>query len=181
MEILAIILDGVLIVVGLIIINYIKELPILHKELTLQEKNHSHEHLLQQEAYYKQISGEKIEKLFVEWTEMFVDTEKMNGFTDKQAMELSKNVFLYGSTNTIEVFSKYINNLYTQKTEQHLNNYKTQFDLYMFADILSNLKYDFTGYKVDPLMFLKAKITDYDETFTEDAVREVKEFINTLD
>ena len=51
----------------------------------------------------------------------------------------------------------------------------------MFADILSNLKYDFTGYKVDPLMFLKAKITDFDETFTEDAVREVKEFINTLD
>lgn len=180
MEILAIILDGVLIVVGLIIINYIKELPILHKELTLQKNEHSHEHLLQQEAYYKQISGEKIEELFVEWTEMFVDGEKMSAFTDKQALELSQKVFLYGSNETIELFSKYMNDLYTQKSKNNLQEYSTQYNLYMYADILSNLKYDFTGYKVDPLVFIKAKITDFDEVFTDKVIEEIKRFTDTL-
>ena len=180
MQILGIVFDVAMMVIGVIVIGYLKELPALHKELKLQEKEHSHQHTLQQEAYYKQVSGDKIEELFVQWTEMFVDMNKLKTFDTKQALEISQKVFLYGSSNTIELYAKYLNELYTEKSSGKLGEYRTQYSLYMFADILAHLKYDFTGYMVDPLVFLKAKITDYDVKFTEEILKEIKKFITTL-
>lgn len=180
MEILKVVLDVMLVLIGMIIIGYLKELPALHKELKLQEKEHSHQHILQQEAYYKEISGDKVEELFVQWTELFIYTEKMNGFTTAEALEVSKKIFLYGSSDTIELFSKYMNELFTNKSQEKINHFKNQYSLYMYADILAHLKYDFTGYMVDPTVFLKAKITDYDVKFTEEIIKEIKEFVGTL-
>ena len=162
---------------ALLIFNYIKDLPIFHRESILQDKEHKHKHHLQQEAYYRQISGQKMERLFQRWTELFVDMDKMSKFNTKDAFQITQDVFMYGSTQTIKTYSIYMNNLYSGKAEKTLGENFMHYQLYIYAKILSDLKYDFTGYKVDPLDFIKAKINDYDDKFDERSIEIIKGYI----
>lgn len=171
------VLLGILI---LLILNFIKELPTFYNNWQIQKKSQRHERLLQQEAYYKQISGASIEELFRKWTEMFVDFTKMESFTAKDAQELTQLVIMYGSDKTVELYSKYMNVVFTGKIKSEMPELEDHIMLYFYATLLSSFKYDFTGFQVSPEYFLKSKINDYDEKFTKKILKEVKKYINKL-
>lgn len=62
---------------------------------------------------------------------------------------------MYGSPRTIRLLAMY-------QQENYLNQGEVDTSLSMayIAEIISSLKYDFSGYKVDPLSLVSIKIND---------------------
>lgn len=172
-----IVVDVFKVIIGLIVFNYLKELPVFHREALIQEKEHKHKQILQQEAYYRQISGNKMEEVFREWTNLFTDLDKLNALTTQDIMELSQNIFMYGSSETISTFAFYMNHNFNEKAQKELGDLFLHYQVYIFAKILSDLKHDFTGYRIDPVDFIKAKINDYDSYYSEENIKRIKEYI----
>ncbi|MBS4462832.1 hypothetical protein JXA27_09815 [Aerococcaceae bacterium zg-B36] len=166
-----------IIVVSLLVFNYLKELPVFHRDSFLMDKEHTHKHKLQQEAYYREMSGEKMENLFQKWAAMFIDMRKMEKVTEDDIKQLAEAVFMYGSTQTIETFAFYMNHNFNNKAEKELGEIFGQYQIFIIAKILSDLKYDFTGYRVHPTYFIKSKINDYDTFFTKDTIYRIEKYI----
>lgn len=164
-----------------VLVMYIKVIPELHKNLILQSKEHDNNRNLQQEAYYRQLSGEKIEKLFEKWTNFLVDLRTIENMDEDTMYSITSDVFMYGSDETINSFAKYMKSTYRSESIQNeLGEDFSAFQIYIFSLILSQLKYDFTGFKVNPLTFIKAKINDYDDFFDDDTVERITKYTEKL-
>ncbi|WP_338962399.1 hypothetical protein [Lactococcus garvieae] len=82
-----------------------------------------------------------------------VDSKK--GAQDIIAMQ--KNVFMYGSEKTVIILSEMMQYFYTREDDDE--GYRA---MTFVAFLICSLKYDFTGYEIDPITILKIKITDID-------------------
>lgn len=188
-----------LILGGITIVGYfLKDLPNLYRELRVEEFKGKNEKDLQKEAYFRQIKGTDIDAVLVYWTALMVNMdEKMNNLNTSQGQkeftDMQQKVIMYGSTDTVKILSLMMQHTYKgssiekqvkvkfgkqDETKDALHNYKLM--LYI-SYLISSLKKDFTGYRIEPIEILRIKINDIDshknKSIFEQAGREVEKEI----
>lgn len=116
--------------------------------------------------------------------------ETLNKYTKKdeesktRLMELMHDTIMYGSDRTIK-YVAYFRMQASQDVEKNNDqqeNYENQKYVVIMACIVSSLKEDFTGYKIDPLDLLKIIISDYDEyeAIYQEALNDIKEELDEM-
>lgn len=114
---------------------------------------------LQREAYFRQLSTKTMEDLLSDWTDTIVNINKNKNITTKQYSDMVKKCLVYGSEKTVSIIA--VTNQYSF-THSKDKDYSTTYML-LIAHLISSLKYDFTGYKMNPMDILKTKINDMSE------------------
>ncbi|MFS1080162.1 hypothetical protein [Enterococcus casseliflavus] len=113
---------------------------------------------LQVDNFYRSISTEKVENIVQEWMDLLVSPEEMSKKDKTDINKMLKDIMVYGSAETIRLVSIFQQYSYQRKFEKADNSpYEL---LFISAYLLSSLKNDFTGYRIDPLDLLKMKIKD---------------------
>lgn len=111
---------------------------------------------LQVDSYFRNTSSKEMNDLFGKWLD-FLDTARQSKKQDNNFfIKMGNDVFRYGSAETISIFAKMQQLNYTD-----IENVESLDRIVLMATLLSSLKYDFTGYKVNPLEWLRIRITDY--------------------
>lgn len=160
---------------------FLKDLPKLYRALKVEQTRASNSQELQREAYFREIGGKDLVRLLEDWVAFLYDADnKTKGFDADGAIDLISRTAIYGSTRTILLCSNYTTDLYNGRLEQDSNedddlDYGTAKTLLHHAFIISSLKFDFTGYEVDPLRLLQMKISDFSE------IKETKAFKKALE
>lgn len=164
-----------------VITYFVKDLPVYFREMKLEQRRAENSQELQREAYFREIGGEDLVALFKDWVAFLYDMDNATeDFDADGAIDLISRTAIYGSTRTILLCSNYTSDLYNGRLEQNSNedeelNYGTAKTLLYHAFIVSSLKFDFTGYEVDPLSLLQMKISDFSE------IKETKPFKDALE
>lgn len=162
-------------------VYFLKDLPKLYRALKVEQTRASNSQELQREAYFREIGGKDLVRILEDWVAFLYDADnKTKGFDADGAIDLISRTTIYGSTRTILLCSNYTTDLYNGRLEQDSNedddlDYGTAKTLLHHAFIISSLKFDFTGYEVDPLRLLQMKISDFSE------IKETKAFKDALE
>lgn len=129
-----------------------------HIYSNLEEKyKNKNNRQLQIESYFKQIGGKKQEELLSEWTDFLIDMKQAEkDYVDNldSLKSLLHDTVVYGSDRTV----KYLEGFKSLAFKKDVDD--AEWVVYMVC-IVSSLKYDFTGYKVYPMYFIKISIKDY--------------------
>lgn len=123
---------------------------------------------LQIESYFRQLSGDKLQNIFSSWTGLFFDDmekQKNSHRLEREIGDLIKKTIMFSSARTVKLMSYmqsyiYKNNDSKKSTESTVDPIKQMAYLSM---IITSLKYDFSGYKIEPYIIMKSKITDFDD------------------
>lgn len=116
---------------------------------------------LQIDGFFKSINEKEIKEAMEEWSDIFIDIKNFGtNFTSDKIDRMLKAVFLYGSPKTLRIASVFQQFNYITMHEKKLNNENTYALLYLLAETVCCLKYDFTGSEVDTIDFLKLKLND---------------------
>lgn len=172
METILAVITTILSIAIILGIYFLKDLPTLFRELKVEQTKAQNNMELQREAYFREIGGKELYNTFNEWLGFLVDSDnKLKNFRKKQATELISKTIKYGSTKTINICGNYmkhvfekveatnnIENIENQSGELSYNTYKM---ILYVAFIVSSLKFDFTGYEVDPIKLLEIQISDF--------------------
>ncbi|MDD7511041.1 MAG: hypothetical protein PUK21_01465 [Peptostreptococcaceae bacterium] len=167
------------------LVYFLKDLPRLYRSLKIEKVKAEHSMELQREAYFRQISGNELSKLFKDWTAMLYDIDrKLKGFGERQAIDLLSRTVIYGSTKTVSICSEYFKFIYktdsSQDNEENLSEGNLSYDgcmqILFVAYIVSSLKFDFTGYYIEPMKLLHIKINDLDKTMKSEEFQ--RAFVN---
>lgn len=169
---------------------FLKDLPRLYRALKVEEVKATNSMELQREAYFRQISGKDLSKLFQDWTAVLYDLDrKMKGFGEKQAIDLISRTVIYGSSKTVGICSEYFKHVYRadakkQDTEE-FKSYDACMQILFIAHIVSSLKFDFTGYYIEPIKLLELKINDLEDTkkleVFKKALSDIEKIVRDLD
>lgn len=138
--------------------------------LEAEDMKHDHSKELQIENYFRQISGEKIENLFFEWTDYIskIWSADTSGF-DK--VKMTSDILRFGSGETVRrlavllQFEFSIQDKDTTKKAEDLDNFVWY---YLTAYVIVQLKNDFTGYAIDPTDIIKLRLSDYESKDTKE-------------
>lgn len=173
---------------------FLKDAPALYRALRVEESRSNNEKDIQREAFFRQLRGNELDEVFSYWTKFIVDMDKMvNEMNTKDGtnkmLKMQQQALMYGSDETIYVLSAMQQHLYSMDTVEKRISVKfgandgdskkeENFQLLVFiAYLISNLKNDFTGYKIPPMNILYIKINDMDtaknQKIFEDAEKEV--------
>lgn len=169
------------------VIYFVKDLPKLYRVLKVEQTRAVNSQELQREAYFREIGGEDLVTIFKDWVAFLYDVDnKAEDFDADDAIDLISRTVIYGSTRTILLCSSYTSHLYSTGVDSELNedeelNYDTVKTLLYHAFIVSSLKFDFTGYEVDPLKLLQMKISDFSEIKETEAFKKALEDIKRED
>lgn len=172
METLLAVITTILSIAIIIGVYFLKDLPTLFRELKVEQTKAQNSMELQREAYFREIGGKELYNTFNEWLRILVDSDnKLKNFGEKQATDLISKTIKYGSTKTINICGNYmkhvfekdeatnnIDNIENQSGELSYNTYKM---ILYVAFIVSSLKFDFTGYEVEPTKLLEIKLNDF--------------------
>lgn len=179
---------GVLLLFILIAIN---NLPNHIYKMFEEKYKNKNNRQLQIESYFKQLGGKKQEEILSKWADFLTNMEEtLNKYTKKdeksktRLMELMHDTIMYGSDRTIK-YVAYFRMQASQDVEKNNDqreNYENQKYVVIMACIVSSLKEDFTGYKIDPLDLLKIIISDYDEyeAIYQKALNDIKEELDEM-
>lgn len=129
----------------------------MKNDLLLQENEHVSTRELQVDNYYRSISGEKMEQLFSEWTDVLMDLSKIMQNQPK-FHSMIKDLMMYGSEDTIQFGAVYMQ--YTYGLTKNNDKNKAFVLMYLGAALISSLKKDFTGYEIKPDELIKMKFKD---------------------
>ena len=163
---------------------FVKGLPIFYREMKLEQRRAENSQELQREAYFREYGGKDLAKLFKDWAALLYDSDKMKNFSSKNAADLISRTIIYGSTRTINLCSNYTRDLYDKKLEKTPGEelgYGEAKTLLYFAFIISSLKFDFTGYEVDPMRLLQVKVNDLSDREKEQSFKDALEDIKRED
>lgn len=176
-------LNSILQILMLIVITivgyFLKDLPNLYREMRVEQFKGKKEKDMQKESFFRQIKGSDIDKAFSFWTSLLVDMDNKMANIDspagkKELIEMQQRVLMYGSQNTVVILSTMMQHVYKtgeiknsvkvdfgkqDDTKVQINSYKL---MYYVVALISSLKEDFTGYKIDPMDILRIKISDID-------------------
>lgn len=142
----------VLCIIAFYLIKLLPEHIIKKIEVENEFKNNRN---LQIESYYRQISGEETKELFEKWTSVLMEKSEGSDRSVEWFEELLLKTTMYGSKRTIDLLSMYQQRNYAGDITT------TEFIAYI-TEIISSLKYDFSGYKVNPINLAKVKLNDFD-------------------
>ncbi|QAS70537.1 hypothetical protein DLJ48_08380 [Oenococcus sicerae] len=152
---------------------FLRDLPNLVREVIINKNKVSGQRTLQVESYFRQISGDDLNQLLKDWSAkiIYLNDKKQN---DQEHDELEKykdlmhRSLMYGSDKTVSLlayFSQFQYRTYAEdsnvgKTDEQLKN--AAIGIMYMSRIVASLKYDFTGYQIDPLDIMKLIINDLD-------------------
>ena len=188
MHIFQIITSSAVIIIASTAVYFVVELPKLFRELKVEQKKATNSMELQREAYFRQIGGKDLSKLFKDWVDLLYDADRrLKNFNKNDVIKLISSTVVYGSTKTIHLYSSYMKNIYNSdiaEIQDKDGSYSAFKQLLYIAYIIASLKFDFTGYEVDPIKLLEIKITDLqdikeNEDFKkahEDLKKEIKKY-----
>ena len=160
-----------IITITLGIIGYfLKDAPNLFREIRVEKLRGTNETNIQIESYFRQISGKDIQDVFQKWITL-IDEMNGNERADKELkkylLDLQTKTLMYGSGKTTKIFTSmmqltYENNKPENKIELNFGKKKDpDYRLLIYVSYLvASLKKDFTGYDIEPIDFLEARITD---------------------
>lgn len=177
-----------------VITYFVKDLPVYFREMKLEQSRARNSQELLREAYFREIGGEEVAQILKDWLSTLFrfkddnfeidDEEDTDEDGEASSVEdlLSRTV-LYGSTHTIHLCALYMQDLYEGilDSENDGLDYAGCKSILYSAFIISSLKFDFTGYEVDPLRFLEMKINDLSEIKKTEAFKKALEDIKRED
>lgn len=129
----------------------------------LEKKKYEHSKNLQIDSFFRGIGTEELLNTFKKLLSLLNLGMKLSS---EDLNELIKNVFLYGSPETIKEMAYFQQFIYlylgeTPKKNYSEGNYKNYVMLILYVSLLSKLKFDFTGYSIEVTDILKMKLNDY--------------------
>lgn len=176
---------------------FLKDAPKLFRQLKIENRRATNEKDIQREAYFRQISGKDLNEVFQNWTTFLTDMdklpEKMNGSSGKKFYnDLITKTVMYGSEKTVHIVAVLSQTLYENDNiknkvkvslgdttkhdyEDDVQGFETM--LYI-ANIISSLKYDFTGYEVEPMELIATKLSDLDAEKVQSAISDAKKRVS---
>lgn len=170
-----------------VITYFVKDLPVYFREMKLEQRRAKNSQELLREAYFREIGGEEVAQILKDWSSTLfrfkdsdfeIDNEEEVKDGEASSVEdlLSRTV-LYGSTHTIHLCALYMQDLYEGVLDSKNDglDYAGYKSILYSAFIISSLKFDFTGYEVEPLRLLEMKINDLSE------IKETKPFKKALE
>ena len=177
-----------------VITYFVKDLPVYFREMKLEQSRARNSQELLREAYFREIGGEEVAQILKDWLSTLFrfkddnfeidDEEDTDEDGEASSVEdlLSRTV-LYGSTHTIHLCALYMQDLYEGilDSENDGLDYARCKSILYSAFIISSLKFDFTGYEVEPLRFLEMKINDLSEIKKTEAFKKALEDIKRED
>ena len=159
-----VILNVVMTLVMIVLVGLILKLPDYITKSWLEQTKNRNAHDIQVESYFKQLGGEQQQEVLSKWTEFLTDldktTQKYNGSSSSGQRNFKKlihDTVVYGSDRTVNLLSNYSHSVY-EGADSNGNKM-----LVYVAYIITSLKSDFSGYKIEPLTLLKLMIKDYDD------------------
>lgn len=141
----------------------------LFKELRVTKTKSENSINLQREAYFREVSGQKLADILNSWTSMLSnDNTFKNNATTNKFEKMIKECLMYGSEDTVNILSTFMQYNFTHSKD---DNFASNCML-LLCNLICSLKHDFTGYNMEPLDLIKTKIKDLDEndnaaTFTK--------------
>lgn len=177
-----------------VITYFVKDLPVYFREMKLEQSRARNSQELLREAYFREIGGEEVAQILKDWLSTLFrfkddnfeidDEEDTDEDGEASSVEdlLSRTV-LYGSTHTIHLCALYMQDLYEGilDSENDGLDYAGCKSILYSAFIISSLKFDFTGYEVEPLRFLEMKINDLSEIKKTESFKKALEDIKRED
>ncbi|MBC2368392.1 hypothetical protein HBP99_07075 [Listeria booriae] len=119
---------------------------------------------LQIDNFFRQISGNKIEEIFDQWSNLVMNTEEFGKKTTAEAMnDMLKKTVMYGSENTVKIASLFqqYNYKYNSSEEDSVQEEGVIFILLFLAtETICSLKYDFTGHRIKAMDLIRMKLND---------------------
>lgn len=143
-----------------LVVWYIKKNYELQVNRDLEKFKTENQSSLQREAYFRQLSGNDLQKTFSGWAEILIDVSKLENSNKRELLDLQRNVILFGSDESIRICSKLMQYLYKNGNNNDENDHLV--GIIYIAHLISSLKYDFTGYIIQPLDLLKMRVNDLD-------------------
>lgn len=146
-----------------------KDLPGIYKAITVENKRKFNELDIQRESFFRQLRGDDLAETFGEWVSAFTDMDEFVEKAPAILKDMQKKVIMYGSPKTVSILAMLSQHTYIGSGEDvgkgtRFDNYKLM--LYI-ANLIASLKFDFTGYKIDPMDIVRVRITDYKENETQ--------------
>lgn len=177
-----------------VITYFVKDLPVYFREMKLEQSRARNSQELLREAYFREIGGEEVAQILKDWLSTLFRFKDDNFEIDDEddtdeegeassVEDLLSRTVLYGSTHTIHLCALYMQDLYEGilDSENDGLDYAGCKSILYSAFIISSLKFDFTGYEVDPLRFLEMKINDLSEIKKTEAFKKALEDIKRED
>ncbi|WP_436647674.1 hypothetical protein [Lactiplantibacillus plantarum] len=158
---------SILLTILILLVGYfLKETPKMIRDALKAEREFGNSRQLQVEAYFRQISGQELQKVLSNWSNLYYNMEKtmdeMNeDGSDFTYQDLLQQTLQLGSERTADILTDFQQYIY--KHENDLGEKETATGMVYIACIVSSLKYDFSGYKVNPRDVIKLQIKDYDK------------------
>lgn len=143
-----------------VLVWYIKKNYELQVNRDLEKFKTENQSSLQREAYFRQLSGNDLQRTFSDWAEILIDSSKLEESNKRKLLDLQKNVILFGSDKSIKICSNLMQYLYNNNNNKNNNETNHMIGILYIAHLISSLKYDFTGYIIQPIDLLKMRITD---------------------
>lgn len=175
--IILVLIFGILTVIG----YFLKDSPKLYRELKVENRRAKNESNLQREAYFRQISGKDLEKTFSDWMSLITDLQNtMRVFQtprgQKQYNDMVHKCLMYGSEETVDILACLSQHQYVMvnqgKSSSEFGNYKS---LMYICSLIANLKFDFTGIRINPYQIIETKMTDLREENHEQVLKKAND------
>ena len=169
---------GIIIFVIAMSYTLFKTIPRIIENNIKQKNEYKSAHQLQIESYFRDVSGAKIEDLFLKWTDALISQEAFLEFlkNQKNVDFLIRNTIMYGSNRTIKIAASFmqfsfINSPKFISNEDDYNENIDKTGYYEFgltglaylAVLICSLKSDFSGYDVVPQLILELKYKDWED------------------
>jgi len=135
---------------------------------TIEKQRHNQALNLEKETFIREITSKEKEELLKGWAELVLDKDQILNPKHKELVRKFNNLFLktamYGGeklVSLVTLFQK--NNVKNSVLSQSVISEKQQYKVLVYlAVIVSEIKYEFTDVKVNPLTLIELKFNDYD-------------------
>ena len=154
----------------LFVLWFLARSPYVWQDKLLEDRKAKDSSQLQRESFFKQLGGQEQKEVFDRWTRRITYMNKTNDEADPEGlMDLIHQTVIYGSDRTVNTLASMMQYVYRHPYEdedgkiiEYAEDHTQMIPMYT-AVIISSLKNDFAGYKVDPLTIIQLKISDYDD------------------
>lgn len=196
-------MDIILSIIGMAVIGVcgyisaqLRDLPKLIREKMLEKDKATNAKNLQVEAYFRQINGSNLSKVFETWTSFLMDLDKLRSFMsgtkgEKAYKDLLQSTFINGSPETVHILAVMSQHIYQNvsieskvdiKMSKEIDDFEEEvnnFQLVVFlSKLIVSLKKDFTGYEIDSDEIIEMKINDIHKKRNEKSWKESVKRVN---
>jgi hypothetical protein len=175
------IISGVSIGLLILAVYMVKKIPDMVRDKLKSDREFEFNKALQVDEFYRKDGN--LQGIMLEWTNYAISNNAMDDLSKarglKKLQDLVQKTVGYGSSRTVKLLTEMFQEVYQNNdskdqkdsSEDNKSDDASESDyttMVVLAMVVSSLKEDFTGIKIEPLDVLKIRITDYtkyEETF----------------